>query len=210
MRGRATPAGPRRRTGPGPASTLRIIGGQWRGRRLPVARLDGLRPTGDRIRETLFNWLAARIEGADCIDLFAGSGALGLEALSRGARRVVFVEHNAEAAGAIRDALRVLGAEPRAEVRQTDALAWHPNAGRAPDIVFIDPPFAAQLHAAILSRLRPYLGAHTQLYVEYPRAERERVQACLANGFEILRDKQTGAVGYCLARIRPDSEDTAP
>lgn len=196
----------------GAATTLRIIGGDWRGRRVAVADAPGLRPTGDRIRETLFNWLAPRIEGARCIDLFAGTGALGLEALSRGAAHVIFVDSHRDAANGIRASLTTLDAAKRATVIQADSLAsaWHHHASGAPDLVFIDPPFAKQLHAAALKRIAPLLGAHSRVYLEYPAVDEGAIERALGNGFELLRRKRAGSVGYCLARQRRDSEDSAP
>ncbi len=121
--------------------SVRIIGGKWRGRRLPVRDLPGLRPSGDRSRETLFNWLQASVEGAVCVDLFAGSGALGLEAASRGAAEVVLVEKLRAAVSDLRAVLLALKAD-QVTVIESDALQW---LGSCPpqsvDIAFIDPPF---------------------------------------------------------------------
>ena len=135
-----TPAAPGR---------VRVIGGRWRGRRLPVPDLPGLRPTPDRVRETLFNWLAPVIEGAVCLDLFAGSGALGFEAASRGAGRVVMVEENERAVAGIRALAAEWGAAGLGtaglEVHRAEALAWLRRASGSFDIVFLDPPYGSGL-----------------------------------------------------------------
>ena len=197
---------PRRGSGQAPTRSIRIIGGAWRGRRLPVAVAEGLRPTPDRVRETLFNWLAPRIEGARCLDLFAGTGALGLEALSRGAAHVQFVERDRQAIASLRAALDTLVAGARATLVQGDALALTLSPP-APDIVFIDPPFAAELHGPALDRVLAALPGHAQIYVEYPAQDSDAIQALLAERVAIRRAKRAGEVGYCLAQPRPAGED---
>jgi len=180
------------------AHTLRIIGGQWRGRRIDIGAGAELRPTPDRIRETLFDWLAPRITGARCLDLFAGTGALGLEALSRGAARVTFVERDRTAVRALHTALDKLGAIG-AEVLQAGAVA---NAGRLAsthDIIFIDPPFTGDLHTQVLAALEPGLIPGTRIYLEYPARQADDVLADLPSACELLRNKRAGHVGYCLA-----------
>jgi 16S rRNA (guanine966-N2)-methyltransferase len=127
----------------GPANQIRIIGGCHRGRRLGFVPVRGLRPTPDRVRETLFNWLQTDVRGARCLDLFAGSGALGLEALSRGAEALCAVEQNRQAAQRLRDNIVMLREQTRAEVRQADVLRFLQDPPAQPfDIVFADPPFA--------------------------------------------------------------------
>ena len=135
---------------PKQAGMVRIIGGQWRGTRLPVPDAPGLRPSGDRGRETLFNWLQVPIRGARCADLFAGSGALGLEAASRGAGHVVLLETYRPAAKSLSSVLERLSAD-NAEVINDDALAWLETCPAAAlDIVFMDPPFGKGLeHQAL-------------------------------------------------------------
>ena len=121
--------------------SVRIIAGEWRGRRLPVLDVPGLRPSGDRSRETLFNWLQPYIEGADCADLFAGSGALGLEAASRGARSVTLVEKNSVVVSSLDRSINMLRAK-QVRVHRGDGLAWLGHAEPdSLDIVFVDPPF---------------------------------------------------------------------
>lgn len=149
---------------------LRVIAGALRGRRWPVPEVEGLRPTPDRVRETLFNWLAPHIAGRRVLDLFAGSGALGLEALSRGAAQAVLVERDRDAAAALRANVARLGAQAR--VVEADALRWLDSADAAAagaaDIVFVDPPFAAGLWDAVLQALPRSMAADAWLYVESP------------------------------------------
>jgi 16S rRNA (guanine966-N2)-methyltransferase len=178
------------------ARQLRIIGGSWRGRRLRFPDVDDVRPTPDRVRETLFNWLGTRVHGARCLDLFAGSGALGLEALSRGAAEVVFVERNGVVARALRELLEEWGAQ-NAQVERADALAWLEGAARPFDIVFIDPPFAAELHSQAAQRLeaRGWLAPHARVYLEAPARE---PLPDLPRQWQPLKAKQAGEVGYHL------------
>jgi 16S rRNA (guanine966-N2)-methyltransferase len=155
---------------PAPGS-IRIIGGRWRGTRLPVADMDGLRPTSDRVRETLFNWLAPVLPGARVLDLFAGSGALGLEALSRGASEALLVERDPGLAESLRRTVARLQAGAEAQVAAADASAFlrAPLHGRF-DLVFVDPPFAANLWPAAFAALPPWLADEAWLYVESPPA----------------------------------------
>lgn len=127
----------------GPAGQVRIIGGQWRGTRLPVAAGEGLRPTPDRVRETLFNWLGPLVAGARCLDLFAGSGVLGFEAVSRGAAGAVLVERDGTAVERLRQGRARLGGG--LEVVHADAMAWLAAAAGAFDIIFLDPPYGGDL-----------------------------------------------------------------
>lgn len=152
---------------------VRLIAGRWRGRRLPVASAPGLRPTPDRLRETLFNWLAPVIEGARCLDLFAGTGALGLEALSRGAAEVVLVEQAPPAAAALEAALEALEAGPAARLVRADALDWLEAAAPPPfDVVFVDPPFGLDVWQRVLTALLVpgRLAADALVFVEHPCA----------------------------------------
>ena len=155
------------RTGRRAKSTgVRIVGGRWRGRRLPVPAGTGVRPTPDRVRETLFNWLAPSLPGAQCLDLFAGTGVLGLEALSRGAAGATFVERDAVLARALRERTGRLAAEAR--VFREDALEF--LASRPPrrfDVVFVDPPYAMGL-VEVLEKLAAWLGPGHRVYVERP------------------------------------------
>ncbi len=148
---------------------VRIIGGQWRNTRLPVPTLPGLRPSSDRVRETLFNWLQPKLAGAKVLDVFAGSGALGLEAVSRGAAHATLVERDVQLAGNLRAAVDRLAAADRIQVQQADALRWLQGApATAADIAFVDPPFADGLWETVLAQLPRHLAADAWLYVESP------------------------------------------
>lgn len=175
--------------------SLRIIGGQWRGRKLSFPVVEGLRPTGDRIRETLFNWLAPEIEGAHCLDLFAGSGALGLEALSRGAASCTFIENNRQAANTIRSHLQTLQCNSGAVV-EASALDWLPNSADRFDIIFLDPPFAADLYQAAIQLIeqQSLLKAGGKLYLEFDIKQPATKPTSLA----LLRDKKAGNTAYQL------------
>ncbi|WP_369939157.1 16S rRNA (guanine(966)-N(2))-methyltransferase RsmD [Xanthomonas medicagonis] len=152
------------------AGQVRIIGGRWRNTRLPVPDLPGLRPSSDRVRETLFNWLQPALPGARVLDLFAGSGALGLEAVSRGAASACLVERDPALAAGLRASVARLQAQAQVQVVQDDALRWLDAAGAAApaDIAFVDPPFAAGLWDAVLQRLPARLSAGAWLYLESP------------------------------------------
>jgi 16S rRNA (guanine966-N2)-methyltransferase len=178
------------------ARVLRIIGGSWRGRKLRFPRAGDIRPTPDRVRETLFNWLGGRVGGARCLDLFAGSGALGLEALSRGAAQVTFVEHDAAAARALRARLAEWGAHG-GQVEHGDALRFLAGEARPFDVVFLDPPFASPLLGAAAARLeeRGWLESGARIYVEC--AAREGLPP-LPPRWAALKAKQAGEVGYHL------------
>ena len=126
---------------------LRIIGGQWRGRKLSFTAAEGLRPTSDRVRETLFNWLAADIHGAKCLDLFAGSGALGLESLSRGATHCDFIDTSAAAIKQLQSHLQVLDGASRGRCHNDSALSFLTKAQQRWDMIFVDPPFGQDLLA---------------------------------------------------------------
>ena len=178
------------------ARVLRIIGGSWRGRKLRFPAVEPIRPTPDRVRETLFNWLGARIAGARCLDLFAGSGALGLEALSRGAAAVTFVERDAQAVRALAATLAAWGAQG-ARVERADALAFLAGAPQPCDVVFLDPPFGAGLLGAAAAALERdgWLAPAALIYVEY--AAREGLPALPAS-WRALKGKRAGEVGYHL------------
>lgn len=177
---------------------IRIIGGRFRRRRLPVPAAEGLRPTPDRVRETLFNWLAPRIEGARCLDLFAGTGALCLEALSRGATRVVMIERSRAVAEQLRANVARLAAEG-AEVRCQDALAYLAGRPEPFDVVFLDPPFAfaSSMIAQCAERLsRGWLRPGALIYIEAPRTLKELP---LPAAWALRKSGAAGQVGYHLA-----------
>jgi 16S rRNA (guanine966-N2)-methyltransferase len=175
---------------------LRIIAGRHRGRRLQFPAGVDIRPTPDRVRETLFNWLQPRIEQARVLDLFAGSGALGLEALSRGAAHVTFVEKDRRAAAAIEAVTREWG-EAGARVSCAGALEWLLTHGGEPpfDIVFLDPPYDSNLLETAATALAGRLAADARLYLE--RRARDPLPA-LPGGWKELRAGRAGEVGYHL------------
>ncbi|MFU8878484.1 MAG: 16S rRNA (guanine(966)-N(2))-methyltransferase RsmD [Wenzhouxiangellaceae bacterium] len=206
---------------------VRIIGGQWRGRRLAVPEHPGLRPSGDRGRETLFNWLASRIRGARCLDLFAGTGALGLEAASRGAARVTLVERDRKLCRALEQIATDWPGGDALDVVCADAMAWLAAADGPWDLVFVDPPFDAGLHGRVLDALtRPGLLADgARVYIESPARAPAPVTApapepasspCMLAGlnpptWRIDRDKRVGEVRMqLLARERPADESALP
>jgi len=178
-----------RKPAPQSLSQLRIIGGQWRGRKLQFAPVEGLRPTGDRLRETLFNWLQFRLPGARCLDLFAGSGALGLEALSRGASSVDFVELNSHAARTLKEQLRLLEAQG-AQVHSCRAANFLASNDKQYDIIFVDPPFAEDLWQGSLSALEGHLSEETLVYIETPRD----TALSTPPNWQLIKEKRTGQV----------------
>jgi 16S rRNA (guanine966-N2)-methyltransferase len=179
-----------------PPGKLRIIGGSLRGSRLDVPQAPGLRPTPDRVRETLFNWLMPVIEGARCLDLFAGTGALGIEALSRGAGAVDFIETDAKLADLLR--ANLLRLKQTAQVQRTDAERFIATPGERYDIVFLDPPFTANLWSPIAQALEQHdrLDDGAWLYVESP----DMLVPELPPSFGLHRENRAGAVRYALYR----------
>ncbi len=176
---------------------LRIIGGEWRGRKLAFPEIVGLRPTPDRVRETLFNWLRDVIPGARCLDLFAGSGALGLEALSRGAALAVMVDQDAHAVRQLREHIDTLHARG-AQAIQSDAHAYLQGVRQPFDVVFLDPPYAHyELLASCCERLDSgcWLAPHAWIYIE---TESARGVPPLPLNWRVVRTKQAGQVGYHL------------
>lgn len=180
------------------SGSVRLIGGRWRGSKLPVPDLPGLRPSADRVRETLFNWLQASVSGARCLDLFTGSGALGLEAASRGAARVVLVERERVLATALRATVaRLEGAASSVEVIETDALHWLAQVpAQSFDIVFLDPPFAAPDWEVILALLPRLLANAAWIYLESSVNAAPQVPA----GWTLHREGRTREVRYALYR----------
>jgi 16S rRNA (guanine966-N2)-methyltransferase len=184
----------------GKPHTIRIIGGDWKRTPLPVLDLDGLRPTPDRVRETLFNWLGQDLSGQRCFDMFAGSGALGFEAASRGAQRVLMVEKSAKAAAQMRANQAKLGAR-NIEIAEADAMRL--AASLAPgsfDVIFLDPPFGdAALLARALERVVPLAAPDGAIYVECGDPLDVAQHEALA-GWTIVREGKAGAVRYHLLR----------
>jgi len=188
--------------------SLRIIGGEWRGRKIPFATVAGLRPTQDRVRETLFNWISGPVPGASCLDLFAGTGALGLEALSRGAKQVDFVDLSVVATNTLNDNLKQLPmtAGQAAKVAQMSGFDWLRNykAQAATDeqvntydLVFLDPPFALALMQDMLTAVfdSQCLSSKAMIYVEQPQPLTDLV---LPQGWTLHRSKKAGQVFYGL------------
>jgi 16S rRNA (guanine966-N2)-methyltransferase len=177
--------------------SVRIIAGRWRGRRVPLEPGLKIRPTPDRVRETLFNWLAPVIEGARCLDLFAGSGALGIEALSRGAQVVWFVEHSREAASRLRDALLALGAEGDRLVTG-DAQQFLHGTPRAFDIVFLDAPFQGNTLENLCTLLDAgWVAPGGYVYLELSRQQN---LPGLPSNWSVLRESTAGQVRFALAK----------
>ena len=180
---------------------VRLIGGRFRRSKLPVADRPGLRPTPDRVRETLFNWLGQDLSGWHVLDAFAGSGALGFEAASRGAAEVVLLERDTALAASLRASAQRLGAT-QVQVVATDALAWMVRAAPASfDLVFVDPPFDAGLFDAALAAAAPLLRTGGVVYLEAPRAFDPPPA-----GWTLHRHGRAGAVHYHLLRRYTDSQ----
>lgn len=186
-----------KKNSPAPAraqrNQLRIIGGQWRGRKLSFPDGEGLRPTNDRVRETLFNWLMAQIPGAHCLDAFAGSGALGFEALSRGALSAILWDSNPAAITRLKDNATLLGAN--CEIRQGDALQLlQQPPSRAVDVVFLDPPFALNLLAPAAQALEEghWLHPGSHIYTECGAGSHDPLPA----NWQLYREKKAGEVCY--------------
>jgi len=185
-----------RRTRP---NTVRIIGGLWRSRILEFPDAEDLRPTPDRVRETLFNWLGRDLTGMACLDLFAGSGALGFEALSRGAASVVMIEKNPAALRALRDNARKLDATGLTVVRG-DALEFVRGTRSRFDVVFVDPPYRLGMQVAALGLLRGLLAEGGRVYMEGDSAfEAPR-------GWAIFRRARAGNVHFHLLAREADDQ----
>ena len=184
----------------GKPSQLRIIGGEWRGRKVPFSPLPGLRPTPDRVRETLFNWLQPYIAGAHCLDLFSGSGALGLEALSRGAESVTFVDREPSVVRQLRQNFQLLKCN-LGEVIQDSVPEWlqgrQAGMEQQYDIVFMDPPFRQGLAAPCCDWLeeKGLLAAEAMIYVE---TESDLTAVMAPDHWHLHRDKKAGQVHYQL------------
>ncbi|MCW9023577.1 MAG: 16S rRNA (guanine(966)-N(2))-methyltransferase RsmD [Gammaproteobacteria bacterium] len=179
-------------------NSLRIIGGEWRGRKLEFADAEGLRPTPDRVRETLFNWLMPIIQGATCLDLFAGSGALGMEALSRGAAHVIMLDNQAAAISGLRNNLSLLAAEDHATLLNIEAQRYLEQSPQPVDIVFLDPPYHRDLLAPCMEKLQAgWLKAGAYIYFE---ANRDEAIPELPANWTLLKEKTAGQVRYFLAK----------
>lgn len=184
------------------SNSVRIIAGEFRSRKLDFPTVAGLRPTGDRIRETLFNWLQDSIQGEDCLDLFAGSGALGFEALSRGARRVDFIEKDRAAADAIGNNLRRLDTKAGA-VFCADALQWlggRTETGSQYGLVFLDPPFKEALLVGAIAKLED-AGILRQDCLVYIETETGSEVVNVPPSWQEIKQKRAGSVSYSLFKL---------
>ncbi|WP_341508827.1 16S rRNA (guanine(966)-N(2))-methyltransferase RsmD [Photobacterium damselae subsp. damselae] len=182
---------------------VRIISGQWRGRKLPVHDVEGLRPTTDRVKETLFNWLAQDIYQAKCLDLFAGSGSLSFEALSRGAESLTMIELDQKAAAQLKQNLTAIGAT-NATLHNTNSVNFLNQAGTPHDLVFIDPPFRKDLIQQVITALEAnhWLSPNALIYIE---AEKELGSIDVPPSWHLYREKTAGQVCYRLF-IREEEE----
>jgi len=193
----------RKQSGKSKEGRLRIVAGIWRSRLLDIADVEGLRPTSERIRETLFNWLVPHIHGARCLDLYAGTGALGLEALSRGAASAVFVEASPVAEKQLKMNTGLLDASGATVLRMDalDYLAGKPD--ERFDIVFLDPPFAADLldETCRLMAEQQLLADGALVYLEQERGKAELIPP---KTWRVLKDKTAGNVRYMLAQVGED------
>lgn len=191
----------------GAAGQIRIIGGQWRGRKLPVPDSAGLRPTTDRVRETLFNWLAPDIQEARCLDCFAGSGALGLEALSRYAASATLLEMERAVAQQLSQNLQTLRAT-QGTVVQTNTLQWLSQPGEPFDVVFVDPPFRKGLLLETLTLLEKngWLTENALIYVE---SEVEHGTPVAPANWDLHREKIAGQVAYRLYQRQQETHNVA-
>jgi len=179
---------------------VRIVAGEWRGRRIHFPDVAQLRPTPDRLRETLFNWLQSHVGGARCLDLYAGSGALGLEALSRGASAALFVERDARIAAALRATLAAFG-DARGRVVERDAAAFLSGPPERFDIVFVDPPYAQGGLGELCTLLesRGWLAADAWIYLELAA---HAARPPLPEGWVAWREARAGEALGLLARRR--------
>lgn len=181
---------------PGSRNSFRIIAGKWRGRRLPFPVATSVRPTGDRVRETVFNWLQPYVAGAQVLDLFAGSGALGLEALSRAAAGATFVEQDPRLVKALRQNLATLGVEATVEVAALPN--WLKNQSRTWDLVFLDPPYPADLWVGCLQALAA--GCLADGALVYTEQAASAPPLALPAGFSRLKERSAGQVRFMLLR----------
>lgn len=179
------------------ANEVRIVGGEWRSRRIRFTPRADLRPTPDRVRETVFNWLGQDLTGFSCLDLFAGSGALGFEAASRGAKRVVMVERDREACAALERNREALGAR-QVELIRADALEFVRTDRGVYDVIFLDPPFSASSGPQLAAALAPRLAAGGWLYYESPKGAQK------PPGWQVHRESRAGRVAFQLLKRKHD------
>ena len=179
------------------SNQLRIIGGEWGGRKLRFPDAPNLRPTPDRVRETIFNWLAPMIHGARCLDLFAGSGALGLEALSRGAAFTTFVDSHKKVTSVLKEHLELLDIKNKAEVLQMDGVKFLKNEAERYNLVFLDPPYHLDFMQKVVPLLEDngWLADNAMLYLEI---EKRQSLPELPKNWKQLKEKTAGEVSYFL------------
>jgi 16S rRNA (guanine966-N2)-methyltransferase len=181
---------------------VRVIAGRLRGSKLPVADMPGLRPTGDRARETLFNWLQDELAGVEVLDAFAGSGALGFEAASRGAKSVLLLEREPRLAASLRESARRLHVEELVQVECADALGWlHKPARPRFGLAFLDPPFEANLHGAAAKALHPWLARCARVYVELAKS----AEFAPPQGWRLHREGATKEARHLLFRVETEA-----
>lgn len=180
-------------------NSLRIIGGDWRSRRIQFINSAKIRPTPDRVRETLFNWLAMKINGARCLDLFAGSGALGFEALSRGAKQVVMVEKDAKISAMLHKQKEIFAAQGL-DIKPQSAQSYLQSASQQFDIIFLDPPFNTDLLAQSIPIVleRQLLTDNGVLYIESPSIQTMTIDM---EKLSCIREKVSGEVRYALYEL---------
>jgi 16S rRNA (guanine966-N2)-methyltransferase len=184
---------------------LRIVAGKWRSRLVPIAEQEGLRPTPARVRETLFNWLSTEIHGSHCLDLFAGTGALAFEALSRGAVAATMIEKSAKVADLLESSSQILGAE-NARIKNTDALSFlRRPADKRYDIVFLDPPFADDLveECCQLLHSNGWLTDRAAIYIEQDTSQ---PFPALPAGWHVAGNRQAGHVRFALLRTNTQDQ----
>ncbi len=179
------------------SNRLRIVGGKWRSRMLHFPSVNALRPTPDAVRETLFNWLARDVVGRDCLDLYAGSGALGFEAVSRGARSAVLVEKHPRVVKALRENKKLIDQDDQISVIQCAALQYLPTCQQQFDLIFLDPPYASDELAKACWHLEKHqlLKPETLIYLESP-AELKKLP--IPDYWQVLKEAVKGAVRYTL------------
>lgn len=188
---------PSRRGKPNAANQVRIIGGDWRSRLIDFPDADGLRPTANRIRETLFNWLGQSLHDRRCLDLFAGSGALGLEAASRGAVEVVMVENNRRVLLSLAENCARLEAAT-CRVVAGEAMKFLDRDSSRFDVVFVDPPFASAMMLPLLSRLAPHVAPGGLVYAEWGEPLAELLAQIPGQGWRLLKQGRAGVVHFAL------------
>jgi len=179
-------------------SSVRIIGGTLRGRKISFTEFEGLRPTLDRVRETLFNWLIADIHHATCLDLYAGSGALGIEAVSRGASSVILVDANRKVSDNLKENLKRLSIKSAKVINQKAEEFLNQNTQKF-DLVFLDPPFEKGMLDSILEKIKPHLFENALVYIEQENADSKII---FGDEWEVVKSKETSRFCYSLLTLK--------